>query len=110
MLENSKLVDGQDAKELNRACKEYNKVTSEIKDLETTKKKNAEVIKKYCNIGAVHETTEYIVTMAHVEGRVTISASEVEKKAPELFRQLLALDLVKVGDSYLQIKSIKHKE
>lgn len=109
MLDNSILVDGKDAKELNKACQKYNEVSEQIKDLDKSKKQANEVIKGYCTEKGTFETTEYIIKMQAVEGNVTISAKEVEQKAPDLFKQLVELDLVKVGKGYLKLGSIVKK-
>ena len=109
MLDNSILIDGKDAKELNKACQQYNEVNEQIKDLDKSKKQANEVIKGFCTEKGTFETTEYIIKMQAVEGNVTISAKEVEQKAPDLFKQLIALDLVKVGKGYLKLGSIVKK-
>ena len=109
MLNNSVLVDGKDAKELNKACETYNEISEQIKDLDKSKKQANEIIKNYCTDKGTFETTSYIVKMQYVDGNVTISAREVEQKAPELFKQLLALDLVKIGNGYLKLGSIVKK-
>ena len=109
MLNNSILIDGKDAKALNAACKEYNEVNEQIKDLDKSKKQANEVIKGYCPEKGTFETTEYIIKMQAIEGAVTISAKEVEQKAPDLFKQLVELDLVKIGKGYLKLGSVVKK-
>ena len=109
MLNNSILIDGKDAKELNKACQQYNEVNEQIKDLDKSKKQANEVIKGYCPEKGTFETTEYIIKMQAVEGNVTISAKEVESKAPDLFKQLVELDLVKIGKGYLKLGSVVKK-
>ena len=109
MLNNSILIDGKDAKELNKACKEYNEVSEAIKDLDKSKKQANEIIKGYCTDQGTFETTEYIIKMQAFEGNVTISAKEVQKKAPDLFVRLVELDLVKIGKGYLKLGSVVKK-
>ena len=108
MLENSNLIDGQNAKEVNALLAEYEDIKTKIKDLDTTKTKVLTRLYELSEVG-INETNKYVFKKNDNSGRVNISAKQLQAKAPELFGQVSDLGLVSVGDNYFTITGIKLK-
>ena len=109
MLENSILIDGSQAKVLNDACKNYNDLNEQIKDMTKSKNIACDTVKSICDVGGVFETTKYIIRMDACQGAATISAKDVEKVAPDIFQKLVELDLMKIGNPYVKLGKITAK-
>ena len=108
MLENSNLIEGQDAKEVNELLKEYEDIKAKANDLETSKKRVLARLFELSKIG-VNETNKYTFKKNDNKGRVNISVKKFQEQAPDLFGQVSNLGLVSVGDNYFTITSVKLK-
>ena len=108
MLENSNLIDGQNAKRVNELIAEYEDIKIKANDLETSKKKVLAELFELAEIG-VNETNKYIFKKNDNKGRLNVSAKKLQEQAPELFGQVSDLGLVTVGDNYFTITGIKLK-
>ena len=110
MLELSKLVDGQQAKELDRMCEQYNDASSIISDNTKLKSQAADYIKSVCaELDTVYETSNYIVTMGHTGERETVDLKQIKAEYPEMYNFMLEKDLIKVSENTLKLGSIKRK-
>lgn len=105
MLENSTLINGAQAKELDKLFAEYNDLAIKIKDLTTTRDSIVKRIKELCSESGVYETLDYVLTMAEVAGRVSVDSKVLKEKYPNIFEECS-----KVSNGYLQISSIKQKK
>ena len=108
MLENSNLIEGQNAKEVNELLKEYEDIKAKASDLETSKKRVLARLFELSEIG-VNETNKYVFKKNDNKGRVNISIKKFQEQAPDLFGQVSNLGLVSVGDNYFTITSVKLK-
>lgn len=114
MLQTSILIDGTKAKTLNALCKERVANKPTLDDLTKVVKGINDQIKDICidefADGGLYETSKYLITVSVASPKVTITASEVESKAPELFKQLVELGLVKIGEKpIVTLKDVKTK-
>ena len=108
MLENSNLIDGQNAKEVNTLLAEYEDIKTRANDLETSKKRVLARLFELSTTG-VNETNKYVFKKNDNKGRLNISAKKLQEQAPELFGQVSNMGLVTVGDNYFTITGIKLK-
>ena len=108
MLENSNLIDGQNAKRVNELLREYEDIKAKANDLETSKKNVLAELFELAEIG-VNETNKYIFKKNDNKGRLNISAKKLQEQAPNLFGKVSDLGLVTVGDNYFTITGIKLK-
>lgn len=110
MLELSKLVDGQQAKELDRMCEQYNDASVIITDNSKLKTQAGDFIKSVCcELDTVYETSNYVVTMGHTGARESVDVKVVKEVAPELYDLLKAKGLIKKTDNSLKLNSVKSK-
>ena len=110
MLENSKLIDGQQAKELDRMCEQYNDASVIITDNTKLKTEAGNFIKSVCSeLDTVYETGNYVVTMGHTGSRESVDLKVVREVAPEIYDLLKAKNLIKVTDNALKLGSVKSK-
>ena len=108
MLENSFLLEGLEAKEIDKLLQEYNDVTTKLKDLETTKKSILARVFEIANVG-VNETSKFTFNICEQAGKKSISVNDLMKQAPDLFGKISSLGLVSVGKSFKTLKSVKVK-
>ena len=110
MLELSKLIDGQQAKELDRMCEQYNDASCIITDNEKLKKQASNFIKSVCSeLDTVYETSNYVVTMGHTGSRESVDLKVVKEVAPEIYDLLKAKKLIKNTENTLKLGSVKSK-
>ena len=108
MLENSNLIEGAVAKEVNELLREYEDIKVKANDLETSKKKILSRLFELAQVG-VNETNKYTFKKNDNKGRVNISVKKFQEQAPDLFGQVSDLGLVSVGENYFTITSVKLK-
>lgn len=113
MLMTSNLIDGKQAQTLNAICKEFAELKPQYDDMKKVIDKQGKIIKEILkeenSDGGVYETTKFVCKMTCRQGSVTISAKEVEEKAPALFQKLVELDLVKIGNPTYALTDVKAK-
>lgn len=108
MLENSNLIEGQEAKELDKLLTDYQAVVAQLNDLDTTKKNILKRIFELATVG-VNETGKFVFNVSEVAGRKSISVKSLQEQAPELFSKVSGLGLVSIGENYLTVRGIKLK-
>ena len=108
MLENSNLIDGQNAKEVNTLLAEYEDIKARANDLETSKKRVLARLFELSEIG-VNETSKYVFKKNDNKGRLNVSVKKLQEQAPDLFGQVSNLGLVTVGENYFTITGVKLK-
>ena len=108
MLKNSNYVDGKDGKELTRLIAEYEDITLKMKDLETEKKQIAEKIYAIATVG-INETEKVVFSLIQMEGRETISLTDLKKHHEFIYEELDDLNYITCGNPYKVIRNIKHK-
>ena len=110
MLETSKLIDGTQARELDRMCEQYNDASVIITDNSKLKTEAGDFIKSVCDeMDTIYETSNYVVTMGHTGARESVDLKVVKEVAPELYDLLKAKKLIKNTESTLKLGSIKSK-
>ena len=108
MLENSYLHEGLESKEIEKLLKEYQSITTKLADLNSTKERVLEKLHELSQIG-VNETRNYVYSVSVVNGKRTISVSELQKNAPELLKKISGLGFLSIGEPYRVIRGIKEK-
>ena len=108
MLENSYLHEGLESKEIEKLLKEYQDITTKLADLNETKKRVLDRLQELSQVG-VNETRNYVYSVSLVNGKRTISVSELQKNAPELLKRISGLGYLSVGEDYKVIRGIKEK-
>ena len=108
MLENSNLIEGKDAKEVNELLKEYEDIKAKANDLETSKKAVLSRLFELAVVG-VNETNKYTFKKNDNKGRVNISVKKMQEQDPDLFGLVSGAGFVSVGENYFTITSIKLK-
>ena len=108
MLENSNLIEGKDAKELDKLLQEYNDITTQLSDLETSKKNVLARIFELAPVG-LNETSKYTFKVIEQAGRQSISIKNLSEQAPDLFGKISGLGFVNVGEDFKTLRSIKLK-
>lgn len=105
MLNNSKLVDGQQGKELTKAIKDYTDASAVISDAEKTKKASAKVIKEVCTEVGTYETLDAVVTMNLRQGGMKFNEELFKTEHPDLYEKYLykTSDIVTIGK--MQVKN-----
>ena len=110
MLENSKLIDGQQAKELDKMCEQYNDASCIISDNEKLKKQAGSFIKSVCDeMDTVYETSNYVVTMGHTGERESVDLKTIKAEYPEMYAFMQEKGLIKVTENTLRLGSVKGK-
>ena len=108
MLENSNLVEGKNAKELDRLIQEYQDITVKLADLDKSKKQVLEKIFELAQVGT-NETGKFVFNVCENAGRESLSLKSLKEQAPELFKRISGMGLVSIGNSYLTVRGIKLK-
>ena len=108
MLENSNLLSGKVAKEVESLIAEYEDITAKAKDLETSKKAVLEKLFALTEKG-INETSNIVFNIVENKGRVSIAPKKLQEQAPELYGQISGMGLVSIGEDYLTVRGIKHK-
>ena len=108
MLENSNLITGKNAKEIDTLIKKYEDVSIQLADLEKTKKEVTSRIFELTEVG-INETSKIVFNIVDNKGRETISIKALNENAPDILTELRAKNLVNIGNNYKTIKGIKHK-
>ena len=108
MLENSNLIEGKTAKRVNVLLKEYQGITSQLTDLNKSKEKVLEELFNLTSVGT-NETNMFTFNIIDNKGRQTISIADVKNFDNSLFEDLNNKGLVKTGQNFLTVKSIKLK-
>ena len=108
MLENSNLLSGKTAKEVDTLIAEYEDITAKVKDLETTKAQVLSRLFELVEVG-VNETSNVVFNICENKGRISIAPKKLQEQAPELYGQISGLGLISVGNDYLTVRGIKHK-
>jgi hypothetical protein len=108
MLENSNLIEGKQAKELNKLLTDYQAVVAQLDDLDTTKKNILKRIFELAPVG-VNETNLFTFKVIEQAGRQSLSLKNLQESAPDLFGKVSALGLISVGEGYKVVRSIKLK-
>ena len=108
MLENSNMLSGSTAKEVEKLIEDYEDITLKIKDLETSKKKVLERLFEITETG-INETSNVVFNVCENAGRISIAPKKLQEQAPEIFGVISGMGLVSIGENYLTIRGIKHK-
>ena len=108
MLENSNLLSGSTAKEVDKLIAEYEDITAKAKDLETSKKAVLQRLFEITTTG-VNETSNVVFNICENKGRVSIAPKKLQEQAPEIFGQISDMGLISVGEDYKTVRGIKHK-
>jgi hypothetical protein len=108
MLENSNLLTGTVAKEVDKLIAEYEDITAKAKDLETSKKAILKRLFELTQTG-VNETNKVVFNIVNNKGRISIAPSKLQEQAPELYGVISGMGLVTIGEDYLTVRGIKHK-
>lgn len=108
MLENSNLISGTQAKELDKLLQEYTDLTSQLTDLETSKKNVLARIFELAPVG-LNETSKYTFKVLEQAGRQSISVKNLSEQAPDLFGKISGLGLVSIGEDFKTLRSVKVK-
>jgi hypothetical protein len=108
MLENSNLIEGKTAKRVNELLKDYQAVTAQLVDLETSKKAILKELFELAPVG-VNETNLFTFKVSEQAGRQSLSLKSLQESAPELFGRVSALGLISVGENFKTVRSIKLK-
>lgn len=104
MLQNSNLIDGQQAKTLNEACKRYLQLQQQIKELQEQQAEALATIKDICENGT-NETTKVVVKMADVKPTLVFDSNLFKTSMPDLYAKYKTKE--KAG--YRQLKDIQVK-
>ena len=108
MLENSNLLSGTVAKEVEKLIAEYEDITAKAKDLEISKKAVLEKLFSLTEKG-INETSKICFNIVENKGRVSIAPKKLQEQAPELYGMISGMGLVSIGEDYLTVRGIKHK-
>jgi hypothetical protein len=108
MLENSNLLSGTVAKEVDKLIAEYEDISAKAKDLETSKKAVLQRLFEITTTG-VNETSNLVFNIVENKGRVTIAPKKLQEQAPELYGMISGMGLISIGEDYLTVRGIKHK-
>ena len=109
MLENSNLLSGKTAKEVENLIAEYEDITAKAKDLETSKKQVLSRLFELVEVG-VNETSNLVFNICENKGRVSVAVSKLKDRAPELWEKVRqTMGVISVGENYLTVRGIKHK-
>lgn len=109
MLENSNLIEGTQAKELNKLLTEYQDITAKLADLDTTKKEVLKRIFELSQIG-INETNKFVFNVVDNKGRVSVAVSKLKDRAPELWEKVRqTMGVVSIGENYKTVRGIKLK-
>lgn len=108
MLENSNLLEGKKAKELDKLITDYQSVVAQLNDLDATKKKILERIFKLATVGT-NETGKFVFNICEQSGKKSLSLKSLQETAPDLYRRVSALGLISVGNNFKTLKGIKLK-
>lgn len=108
MLENSYLVEGKTAKEVDALLQEYTDIVTKLADLDESKKKVLERLFELSQEGK-NETSKFVYSKSLVNGKQSISVKNLREQAPDLLGRISGLGLVSVGKDYYVIRGIKLK-
>ena len=108
MLENSNLIEGQKAKEVNKLVADYQDITAKLSDLEKTKKETLAKLFELTEVGT-NETNKFVFNVVNNSGRQTISIKTLTDKDPELFEFINKQGYVNIGECFKTIRGIKLK-
>ena len=108
MLENSNLITGKTAKEIDELIKKYEDISIQLADLEKTKKEVSAKLFELTQTG-INETMNVVFNIVENKGRETISIKKLEESEPNMLQELRDKNLVTIGKSFKTIKGIKHK-
>lgn len=108
MLENSNLLSGSIAKEVDKLIAEYEDITAKVKDLKTSKRAVLERLFEITELG-INETGNVVFNICENKGRVSIAPKKLQEQAPELYGVISGMGLVSVGEDYKTVRGIKHK-
>lgn len=108
MLNDSNYVDGKDGKLLSKLIGEYEDISLKIKDLESEKKA---ILTQICDLSKVgtNETEKVVFNLFLMEGRETVSLSDIKKRDKLLYEEIDEGGYISYGNPYKVIRSIKHK-
>lgn len=106
MLENSNLIEGQQAKELNKLLTDYQAVVTQLNDLDTTKKNILKRIFELSEMG-VNETNVFTFKVSLIKGRETLSLPYLKEHNEWLYGKVS--NYFNVGEPYRVVRSIKLK-
>ena len=108
MLENSNLIEGAQAKELNKLLQEYTDLTAKLADLDKSKKQVLEQIFALAQVGT-NETNKFIFNVINNKGRESLSLKTLREDYPDLFKRVSGAGLITLGNDYLTLRGIKLK-
>ena len=108
MLENSHLIEGKNAKEVNTLLEEYQDITTKLNDLDTTKKEVLKKLFELTQIG-VNETSKYTFKVSEQAGRQSLSLKTLQDKEPTIYAEIQAKGLITQGEGFKKVSSIKLK-
>lgn len=108
MLENSNLLSGAAAKEVEKLIKDYEDIKVKVNDLETSKKAVLKRIFELAQVGT-NETSRIVFNVTLNKGRISIPPKQLSEKAPDIYGFIMGKGLASIGEDYKTITGIKHK-
>ena len=108
MLENSNLIQGSNAKLVNKLLKEYQDITIKLSDLDKSKRLVLEQLFKLAEVG-VNETSGYAFNVVLNKGRETINVKNLSEQAPKIYNAVKKQNLINISEPYKTIRSIREK-
>lgn len=94
----SKFIDGVNATELDKLCKDYSKVKTEYEEIKAEYDRIVKGIKELCT-GKDNETSKYFIKMRITPDSFILDSKMVKEKYPEVFEECKK---IKNGSSSIQ--------
>jgi len=92
MLNETILIDGQNAKALEEAIKLYEDAKLQESDFKKIKTDNGNIIKAICNKEAgKYETSNYVVTLTQVSDSIGIDEQKLKALYPDVYEACLTV-------------------
>ena len=89
MLDNTKIFETAENKELDTLLKKYNDFKVQIKDMQESQKKCADRIKELCNkTGGKYETLNFVFTLIEQAGKSSINVEKLRNKHEDVWESL----------------------
>ena len=85
MNDNLIYIDGQDAADLNDACKNYDRLKTAYEEAKAEYEKVQKVIKRICTESA--ETSKFVVKMKVTPDSSILDNQQIKEKYPEIFEE-----------------------
>lgn len=108
MLENSNLVQGKSAKEVDKLLKEYEDITIKLADLDKSKKEVLTRLFELTEVGT-NETSNYVFNIVMNKGRETIGVKKLRDNNHALYEIMESEGYLSVGEPFKTVRGIKLK-